>query len=251
MTSRHPRVEILPPREWATAVAAALIDRISHRRDLRICLPTGETPAPLYAALVAAERRGEVSFAETTLVMLDEWLGLPPGDRARGDEILRRELVGRLRVPPARFVAIDVDGPDPRVAAARHDREAAGLDLAILGLGINGHVGFNEPGSGPGDPTRVVELAATSGETARRRYGASRTPTAGITIGLARLLDAKEAWLLATGRRKAAMLQRALDRPEGPDCPASYLRRHPRLTVFADEPAASLLRPSTGAHLVV
>ena len=260
MTSGGAHIEVLSSADWATAVAASLVARVAARPNLRICLPTGETPAPLYAAIIAAEHRGEVSFGEVTLVMLDEWLGLPPGDPARGDEILRRELIGRLRVPPRRFVAIDVDGPDPAAAAVRHDREAVGLDLAILGLGINGHVGFNEPGSGPEDATRVVELAATSGETATTRYGASMTPRAGITIGLARLLEAGEVWLLVTGERKAEMLYRTLHRPESRDCPASYLRRHPRLTVFADEAAVAMLpdssvrrppRPSTTTHLVV
>lgn len=241
MTSRGPRLEVLPAAEWAAAVAASLVARLAAWPKLRICLPTGETPAPLYAAIVAAEQRGDISFAEATLVMLDDWLGLPRGDQARGHEILRRELLSRLRVPPAQFVAIDVDGPDPSAAAARHDREAVALGLAILGLGINGHVGFNEPGSGPEDVTRVVELAATSRETATARYGATATPRSGITIGLARLLEAGEVWLLVTGERKAEMLYRTLHQPESRDCPASYLRRHPRLTVFADEDAAGLL----------
>jgi glucosamine-6-phosphate deaminase len=247
MTSGGARLEVLSAADWAAAVAASLVAQVAARRNMRICLPTGETPAPLYAAIVAAEHRGDISFGEATLVMLDEWLGLPPGDPARADVILRRELIGLLRVQPARFVAIDVDGPDPAAAAARHDREAIGLDLAILGLGINGHVGFNEPGSGPEDATRVVELAATSGETATTRYGASTTPKAGITIGLARLLEAREVWLLVTGERKAQMLYRTLYRPESRDCPASYLRRHPRLTVFADDAAAEML-PEPGVR---
>jgi glucosamine-6-phosphate deaminase len=118
---------------------------------------------------------------------------------------------------------------------------ARGLDLAVLGLGMNGHVGFNEPGSSPDDPSRLVRLAVSSREAATARYGASSVPTAGITVGLARLLETEECWLLVTGERKAQILRRALDEPEGPDCPASYLRRHQRLTVFADEAAASLL----------
>jgi glucosamine-6-phosphate deaminase len=260
MTAREVQLVVRSSDDWAPAVTATLVARMAAQPSLRICLPTGETPAPLYASIVAAEHEGTMSFADATLVMLDEWLGLPPGDPARGDEILRRELIGLLRVPPARFVAIDVDGPDPAAAANRHDREAVGLDLAILGLGINGHVGFNEPGSGPEDSTRVVELAPSSGETATTRYGASVTPTAGITIGLARLLEAREAWLLVTGERKAEMLYRTLHEPESRDCPASYLRRHPRLTVFADEAAAGMLpepgvrrhrRRSIAAHLVV
>jgi glucosamine-6-phosphate deaminase len=236
-----PRIEILPAAAWAPAVAAELIAHLASRPSLRICLPTGDTPSPVYAALAAAEARGEVSFAASTIVLLDEWVGLPPGDPARCDVRLRGELLDRLRVPPSGFAAIDVDGPDPEEAAARHDAVAARLDLAVLGLGSNGHVGFNEPGSRPDDATRLVRLAISTREAATTRYGATRLPTAGITVGLARLLAAGEAWLLVTGERKAAMLRRALEEPEGPDCPASFLRRHPRLTVFADEGAASLL----------
>jgi glucosamine-6-phosphate deaminase len=236
-----PRLEVLPAAAFAAAVAGELAGRLAARPALRLCLPTGDTPTPVYAALVAAERRGEVSLAEATVVMLDEWVGLPPGDPARCDVRLRADLLDRLAVAPRAVVAIDVDGPDPEAAAEAHDAAARGLDLALLGLGMNGHVGFNEPGSRPDDPTRLVRLAVSSREAATARYGASLTPTAGITVGLARLLEAGEAWLLVTGERKAHVLRRALREPEGPDSPASYLRRHPRLVVFADEAAASLL----------
>ena len=83
-------------------------------------------------------------------------------------------------------------------------------------------------------------------QAAVERYGASAVPTAGITVGLARLLQARECWLLVTGERKASILRRALEAPEGPDCPASYLRRHARLRIIVDEPAAAELRPSPG-----
>jgi len=241
------RVEVLPAAAWASRVAGALAARLAEQPALRLCLPTGDTPSPVYAALVAAEQRAELSFGSATVVMLDEYLGLPPGDPARFDVRLRAELIDRLRVPPAGFVTIDVDGPDPDAAAARHDRAARGLDLAVLGLGGNGHVGFNEPGSRPDDPTRVVRLARSTRREAAERYGAPLVPTGGITIGLARLLEARACWLLVTGERKAAILQRALEAPEGPDCPASWLRRHPRLTVFADEPAAAALGRAAGA----
>jgi glucosamine-6-phosphate deaminase len=233
-------LRVLPAAAWAAAVADAFVERLQAEPRLRVCLPTGDTPSPLYEELVARELRGEVSFAQATVVLLDEWADLPPGDPARCDVRLRRELLDRL-APPPRFVPIDVDGSDDAAAARRHDEAARHLDLALLGLGMNGHVGFNEPGSRPDDPTRLVRLARSSREAAMARYGAARMPTGGITVGLARLLEAREAWLLVTGASKAGVLRRALREPEGPDCPASYLRRHQRLIVFADEAAAALL----------
>ena len=225
-------------------MAARLATRLRDRPDLWLCLPTGDTPTPVYGALAAAERRGEVSLAQATVIQLDEFVGLPPTDPARCDARLRRELLDPLVSPPA-FVAIDVDGRDPEAAAAAHDVVARGIDLALLGLGINGHVGFNEPGTRADDTTRLVRLAASSRDAATDRYGAGQVPTAGITVGLARLIEAGECWLLVTGERKARILRRALEQPEGLDCPASFLRRHAALTVFADEPAASLLGSRT------
>ncbi len=116
---------------------------------------------------------------------------------------------------------------------------AAGLDLVLLGLGMNGHVGLNEPGSEADSPTRVVEIADSSRSAATERYGAATAPTRGITLGMDRLLTADEVWLLVRGERKAAILARTLEGPEGPDVPATFLRRHPRFTVFADRSAAA------------
>ena len=146
------------------------------------------------------------------------------------------------RCGPASFHAIDTSDADPVVAARRIDAIAAeGLDLTLLGLGINGHIGLNEPGSTADDPTRVVTLDARSRSVATDRYGAAAAPERGITLGIGRLLESREIWLLVTGERKAAVLAEALDGPESADLPASFLRRHPRLRVIADEPAAARL----------
>ena len=233
---------MLAPAAWAAGVARDLSERIAARPELRLCLPTGDTPSPVYAALPEALDRAGAPWSAVTVVALDEWVGLAPDDAARCDGRLRRELLDRLD-PPARFHPIRVDDLAAQAAAAAHDAVLAeGLDLAVVGLGMNGHVGFNEPGSTPDSPTRVVLLDAATRDAAVDRYGAGRRPTAGITVGLARLLAAGEVWLLATGRQKAPVLARALEGAEGPDCPASYLRRHPGLRVLADEPAAALLR---------
>jgi 6-phosphogluconolactonase/glucosamine-6-phosphate isomerase/deaminase len=226
---------------WADEVAARFVDRLQSTPSLRVCLPTGATPIPVYDVLAARIERGDASFALATVILLDEWVGLPPGDPARCDTRLRAQLLDRLPVAPAAVHTIEVDAPDLEAAVARHAACSLDLDLVVLGLGMNGHVGFNEPGSFPESPTRVVRLAASSRQAAMARYGAATVPTAGITLGMDRILAAREVWLLVTGERKAGILRRALRDPEGPDCPASYLRRHRGLTVFTDPEAAALL----------
>lgn len=234
-------LRVLPTGAWADEVAADLAERLRVNPASRICLPTGATPVPVYEALVGLAMRGEASFAGATVVLLDEWVGLPPGDPARCDTRLRAQLLDRLPAPPAAVHTIDVDAPDLDAAVARHAAASVGLDLVVLGLGMNGHLGFNEPGSFVDSPTRLVRLAVSSREAAMARYGAARAPTAGVTLGMDRILAAREAWLLVTGERKAGILRRALRDPEGPDCPASHLWRHPNLQVIVDEAAATLL----------
>ena len=109
-----------------------------------------------------------------------------------------------------------------------------------MGLGLNGHVGMNEPGSAADSPTRLVELAESTRRTAVD-YGADEPPTHGVTIGMARIMAAREVWLLVTGEHKASVLGQALQTEITPAVPASLLRSHPALSVFADEPAASRL----------
>lgn len=221
--------------EWADAVAAALTDRLRAKPRLRLCLPTGETPAPLYAALVRPPDAD--LWSQATVVLLDDYVGLSPDDPAAGGPRLHREIVDHVR--PAAFIEIDQSG-DLEAAVRRHDEAARGLDLAIVGLGLNGHIGFNEPGSTADSPTRVVDLHPPSQEAAEG-YGTEGAPERGITIGLARLLEAGELWLLVTGERKAEILRAALEGPETPDVPASHLRLHPSWRVMADAAAAALL----------
>jgi glucosamine-6-phosphate deaminase len=240
------RLDVLPTADWADRVAADLAARLRDEPETRLCLPTGDTPAPVYARLAAMAQAGMAPFGAAVIVALDEYLGLPPGHPARCDMRLARELLALLPGPPAAFHRIEAEDPDPAAAAARIDAIAAGgLDLALLGLGMNGHVGLNEPGSYADAPTRVVRTSGASRRAAVESYGADPAPTAGITLGVARLLQAREIWLLVTGARKASILARALEAPEGPDCPATWLRRHPALRVIADEPAAARLRGRT------
>ncbi|MDQ3553157.1 MAG: 6-phosphogluconolactonase [Chloroflexota bacterium] len=235
-------LDVLPVDAWAERVASDLAARLVSEPSLRLCLPTGDTPAPVYAALAARLGAGEASLEHAMVVLLDEWVGLDPDDPARCDGRLRRELLDRVSPGPAAFHRVLVDELAPDEAAAAHDEVAArGLSLTLLGLGSNGHVGFNEPGSNADSPTRVVDLEMGSRQTAVARYGANRVPEAGITLGISRLMESDEIWLLVTGASKAEILDRALRGPVGPGVPASFLRSHPRSRVIADTAAAGLV----------
>ena len=227
------RIEVWPEGEWGAAVGARLADRLAARPGLRLCLPTGNTPVPAYQAF--ADKGGRLD--RTDVFLLDEF-GLPGGHPARCDEMLQRSLLGLIDTAPASLHSIDVAADDVDAACRRYDVEIAdgGLDLTLLGLGTNGHLGLNEPGSQPDSPSRVVDLHETTVANAAV-YGAGATLQWGVTLGMAPLLASREIWLLVTGAAKAEILHRALAGPIGPEVPASYLQTHPNATVLADQAA--------------
>jgi glucosamine-6-phosphate deaminase len=238
----RPAPWVLPAADWADAVTEALASRIAQQPDLVLCLPTGSTPLPVYERLPGVLERRGVSMERATIVLLDEYLGLPSGHPARCDSKLRGHLLDRLLGPPARFLLFGVDGADPLAACAAFDAEIdalGGLDLVVLGLGLNGHVGMNEPGTSADATTRAVDLAPSTVEAARG-YGADPPPTRGVTLGLTEIMAAREIWLLATGDRKARILAATLGGPVTSDVPASLLRDHPGLRLLADDVAMPL-----------
>jgi glucosamine-6-phosphate deaminase len=227
------RLEVLPADSWAEAVSSALIDRLEPS-GLRLCLATGATPLPVYARLPGD------ALALSTVFLLDEFGDLPQGHRGRCETMLRTGLLDR--VPAGAFHFPNVDAPDLEVECRRYRDliNDGGLDLAVLGLGTNGHLGFNEPGSTADQPTRAVELTEETMEGARK-YGADPPPTWGLAVGLAEILAAREVWLLVTGSGKAAVLAQVINDEMTDQVPATLLRLHPNAVIWADEPAAARL----------
>lgn len=224
------RVESFDDTTWAGVVAAALVAQA--RPGARICLATGRTPAPVFEVVAKHS-----ALDGMTILLLDEFGGLPAGDPGRCVSMIRRDLLDRCRGRP-RLLAPDVDTPDPIEAARHYGALVAkgGIDLAVVGLGANGHVGMNEPGSNADLPTRVVGLSPATAEGAAR-YGATTAPTWGITVGLAELMEAGEVWVLVTGRHKRAILDATLEGPVGPELPASFLTAHHNAVFFTDHSA--------------
>lgn len=180
-----------------------------------------------------------MSLDGLTLFLLDEFGGLPVDDPGRCMTMLERDLLASAEGEPT-VHAPDVDASDPGLAAERYGALVAkgGLDLAIVGLGANGHIGMNEPGSTPELTTRVVELEPSTTSHATAGYGASQPPTWGITLGLAELMAAKEVWVLVTGDHKTDILNRTLHGFVDSEVPATYLTTHSNCVFLVDEAAA-------------
>jgi glucosamine-6-phosphate deaminase len=209
-------------------LAAELVaNRLRARPRLRLILPTGHTPLPMHAALRAHAAAGTLPARDATLFQLDEYLGLGPGDDRSYAAYLRRELRG------VRFGAVhglDGSARDPVAECARHQAllDDAPLDLVVLGLGRDGHVAFDEPGSDMAAKVRRVALHPTTRADAAPDFGSEReVPHEGLTVGLGTLIAARELIVLVTGPHKAPALAAMLAGPRGPGFPASLLTDHP------------------------
>jgi glucosamine-6-phosphate deaminase len=229
-------LEILDDTIWADEVAATWVSRMADNPDARLCLPTGITPQPLYSAA-----SGRIDLSAATVFLLDEF-ELPDGSPGRCDSMLQRDLLRSLARPPGAFHRLDVNANDPEEEIRRFDDLVGdgGLDLTLLGLGGNGHLGLNEPGSASNSRTRVADLASDT-TIAASRYDSDARPVRGMTLGLDRILASKEIWLLVTGAHKATILDQVMNGSVSANVPASYLRNHPNVVVFSDRSAATAL----------
>ena len=230
------RLEIFDDDEWADQVVDRWATVMQDAPTARICLPTGDTPVPVYAE---AARR--IDLRAATVFMLDEF-DLPFDHPARCYSMLRRDLLDHLAALPAAIHILNAAATDPDAECRRYESVVGvgGLDLTLLGLGGNGHLGLNEPGSTADARTRVVHLSPSTIEAAAR-YGPDAEPETGMTLGMRPILASHEIWLLVAGAHKAEILDRMLNGPIGPGLPASYLRDHPNAVVFADRSAAGSL----------
>jgi glucosamine-6-phosphate deaminase len=229
------------PRRVGLVAAELLVNRLSARPAARLLLPTGRSPKIMYAALRAHAADGSLPSSRATVLQLDEYVGLGPADPRSYAAQLHDELRG---VPLDSIQTIDGSATDLAAEAARHDAllEAAPIDVAVLGLGRDGHVAFDEPPARRASGVRLVDLVtATRRDAAPSFGGEARVPARALTTGLGTLYRARELLLLVIGSAKAPALRAMLQEPVGPGSPASLLRDHPRLTVICDREAASLL----------
>ncbi|MFT4468503.1 glucosamine-6-phosphate deaminase [Arthrobacter sulfonylureivorans] len=225
--------------------ARIIASTVSTKSAAVLGFATGSSPAGIYSELAAMVRDGALDLSSTTGFALDEYVGIPAGHPASYAAFVQRDIVGPLKMRTG-----SVRVPDGN--SADHDRgclefenkisRAGGIDIQILGIGANGHIGFNEPTSSLKSRTRIKTLTQqTRTDNARFFNSQNEVPTHCITQGLGTILEAKHLLLVAQGEQKAQAIAAAVEGPVSSRCPASVLQFHNRATVIIDGAAAGLL----------
>lgn len=220
-------------------------EQLAKKADSVFGLATGSTPLMLYRELIASNQRGEISFAGVKTFNLDEYMDLAAEHPQSYRHFMDREFFNHIDIDPGNTRVPPGDAANPLVACREYEaaiQEAGGIDIQLLGIGRNGHIGFNEPTSCLNSRTRVKTLTReTIGDNARFFSEGEFQPQLSITMGIGTIMEARLVVLLATGRSKARAIRAMVEGPVSAWCPASALQMHPATVVIVDEEAASEL----------
>jgi glucosamine-6-phosphate deaminase len=240
-------VFVLPDADAVGEAAAARIAAVVRKKPEAVLgLSTGSSPLSTYAALSRRVRRGDVDLSRASGFALDEYVGLPPGSPQSYAATIAREVTEPLGMDPARVHVPDGGADDLEEACEAYERairEVGGVDVQLLGIGTNGHIGFNEPTSSFASRTRIKTLAPRTRRDNARFFDddLDKVPLHCVTQGLGTILEARRLVLVAQGEAKAAAVAEAVEGPITAMVPASALQLHRRVTVLLDEAAAARL----------
>jgi glucosamine-6-phosphate deaminase len=234
--------------EMGKEAAQIVVDRLRKKPNLVLGLATGSTPVSLYRELIRLHTQEGLDFSKVVTFNLDEYVGLLPTHEQSYHYFMRKNLFDQLNIPDANIhipdgMAHDIDSfcewYEKRMA------EMGGIDLQILGIGANGHIAFNEPGSSLGSRTRVKTLTEkTRKDNARFFKSFQDVPKYALTMGIGTIMDARELVLVANGSGKADAIQSAVEGPLTGQCPASVIQLHRKTFVIVDKEAAAKLKGS-------
>jgi glucosamine-6-phosphate deaminase len=244
---RSPRVIVFPDdRAVAEALARRIADAVTANPRLVLGLPTGQTPLALYRELAALHAKG-VDFSQVTTFNLDEFLGIPASHPGSYRRFMERHLFRHVNIKPENRHFLDGSASDPDAECRRYEREiaaAGGIDLQVLGIGTNGHIGFNEPAPTLESRAHRVTLKPETRRSNARLFGGdpAKVPPEALSMGMATILHSRAIVLLATGRSKAGCIERVVNGPLTTELPASFLQLHDDVDIMLDAPAAEKLQ---------
>jgi glucosamine-6-phosphate deaminase len=230
----------------SAAVARRLAAAVRRAPSLVLGLPTGQTPVRLYARLVARVEAGALDLSRVRTFNLDEFLGVAPNDPGSYRAFMERHVFGPAGVPRGRTHVLDGRARDVEAECERFEaaiEAAGGIDLQLVGLGLNGHIGFNEPGPHLVANTHRVRLAPATRRANAALFGGDvrKVPKEALSMGIGTILRARRVIMLATGASKARVVRRLVEGPVTTWLPASFLQLHPHAEVVLDEAAAGKL----------
>lgn len=226
------------------AATEVLAGWLASRAVRNVMLAAGNTPLELYRLI--GERR--LPLAHLNIFALDEYVGVPREEPRNCANLIRRTAVEPWGVPANRYFSVSSLESEALASVQTHERriiEAGDLDVIVLGLGQNGHLGFNEPGSAEDSSARVLDLDPISIEANRKWFNGDYAPAKGVTVGMKTILSARRVFVMAYGPHKTAAVKAMVEGPRGPVCPASLLQGHSDVTLFLDKAAAGGLRRGT------
>ena len=220
--------------------------QVIMKPDCVLGLATGGTPVGTYAQLVDWYNKGDLDFSEVTTVNLDEYRGLPKEHPQSYWYFMNENLFSKVNIDPAKTNLPDGTNLDTAAECARYNgiiHKLGGIDLQLLGIGPNGHIGFNEPGEAFELETHCIDLAPTTIEANKRFFDGNEAlvPKQAYTMGIKTIMQARKVLVVANGKAKAQAVKDAVTGPVTPACPGSILQLHPDCTLVADEEALSLL----------
>lgn len=206
---------------------------------------TGSSPIGTYQQLIKWYEKGDIDFSNVTTINLDEYRGLPKNHKQSYWYFMHEQFFDHVNIQEANIYVPDGMNPDSEQACQQYDEiieKNGGIDLQLLGIGLDGHIGFNEPGNAFELSTHCVDLTETTIKSNQRFFGTEENvPRQAYTIGIKGIMQARKILMVASGKEKAGIIKKAFFGPVNPQIQASILQIHPDFTLIVDEEAASLI----------
>jgi len=237
-------IKVKDYQELSQYASKIIIDLIKEKPNATLGLATGSSPLGLYENLIESYKKGEISFKDVKTFNLDEYIGLPKTHKESYYSFMHRNLFDHTDIRKENINLPNTEGEDIEKEVKRYNDSfnQASIDLQLLGIGSNGHIGFNEPGTPFDKETSVTKLAENTREDNKRFFNSmDEVPEYAITIGIKNILQAKKILLIANGKNKADAINKLINGEVTEDFPASALKNHPDVTIVIDEEAAELI----------
>jgi glucosamine-6-phosphate deaminase len=227
--------------EAVEIVSDMIFNKLQSEQDLVLGLATGKTMEPVYKEVVEKVKASHLDLRSHRFFMLDEYIGLSTSHPSSFKSYINRHLIAPLKLVSDQFQFPTVGTEHLSKAGEVYEekiKQAGGIYLQLLGIGSNGHIGFNEPGSSSDSRTRIVKLTEETRKANQSQFESGSVPEEALSMGVASIMDAKELLMLATGASKADAIKYLFNHHDDESCPATFLKAHPRFTLVLDPEAA-------------